>query len=164
MWLICTFGLGLGFLLIKGFEWSLLMATGFTISSGLPASTYYVTIGAHGIHVGVGLVAVLYLMIKGHLGRFSTLATLSSGKRGTLLALRRHSLDVSISALLLDIGGNDEFKNILHSRLGYPGCGYACRSRHTFAPIGFITRHIDHYFHCLYKGCLNCSLLSGSTV
>ncbi len=71
IWLFCTFGLGFVFLLIKGFEWLQLMAKGFIISSGLPASTYYVTTGAHAIHVGVGLVAVLYLMIKAQKGRFS---------------------------------------------------------------------------------------------
>jgi cytochrome c oxidase subunit I+III len=71
LWLLCTFGLGTAFLLIKGYEWLGLMAKGFVIWSGLPASTYYVTTGAHGIHVGVGLVAVLYLMIKAQKGRFS---------------------------------------------------------------------------------------------
>jgi cytochrome c oxidase subunit I+III len=70
-WLLCTFGLGVTFLIIKGYEWLGLMAKGFVISSGLPAATYYVTTGAHGIHVGVGLVAVLYLMIKAQKGRFS---------------------------------------------------------------------------------------------
>ena len=71
MWLLGTFGLGLVFLLIKGYEWLGLMAKGFVIWSGLPASTYYVTTGAHGIHVGVGLVAVLYLLIKAQKGKFS---------------------------------------------------------------------------------------------
>ena len=71
MWLLCTFGLGTAFLLIKGYEWLGLMAKGFVIWSGLPASTYYVTTGAHGIHVGVGLVAVLYLLIKAQKGGFS---------------------------------------------------------------------------------------------
>jgi cytochrome c oxidase subunit I+III len=71
LWLLCTFGLGLAFLLIKGYEWIGLMAKGFVIWSGLPAATYFVTTGAHGIHVGVGLVAVLYLMIKAQKGRFS---------------------------------------------------------------------------------------------
>jgi cytochrome c oxidase subunit I+III len=69
--LLATFGLGASFLLIKGYEWLELMAKGFVISSGLPASTYYVTTGAHGVHVGVGLVAILYLLIKAQKGGFS---------------------------------------------------------------------------------------------
>ncbi len=71
MWLLATFGLGTTFLLIKEYEWWELMGKGFSIWSGLPASTYYVTTGAHGIHVGVGLVAILYLLVKAQKGRFS---------------------------------------------------------------------------------------------
>ena len=71
VYLLWTFALGTAFLVIKGYEWLELIAKGFVISSGLPASTYYVTTGAHGIHVGVGLVAVLYLMIKAQKGKFS---------------------------------------------------------------------------------------------
>jgi cytochrome c oxidase subunit I+III len=73
VYLLGTFGFGAAFLLIKGYEWIGLMAKGFVLWSGLPASTYYVTTGAHGIHVGVGLVAVLYLLIKAQKGRFSAL-------------------------------------------------------------------------------------------
>ena len=71
VYLLWTFALGTAFLVIKGYEWLGLIAKGFVISSGLPASTYYVTTGAHGIHVGVGLVAVLYLVIKAQKGKFS---------------------------------------------------------------------------------------------
>ncbi|HTY76041.1 MAG TPA: heme-copper oxidase subunit III [Candidatus Nanoarchaeia archaeon] len=60
-----TFALGFAFLDIKlGFEWPELFSKGFTISSGLPASTYFVLTGLHAIHVAVGLVGVGYLVFR----------------------------------------------------------------------------------------------------
>lgn len=56
-----TFALGFVFLSLKiGVEWPRLYLNGFTINSGLPASTYYVLTGAHALHVAVGMVAVGY--------------------------------------------------------------------------------------------------------
>ncbi len=66
--LIMTFVLGLLFLVIKGFEWSELMLHGFTLSSGLPASTYYITTGTHAAHVIAGLGGLLYLIAKAFKG------------------------------------------------------------------------------------------------
>ncbi len=67
-----TFALGFVFLDIKlGFEWPDLIRNGFTINSGLPASSYYVLTGLHAIHVAVGLVAVGYLMIRAFNGGFT---------------------------------------------------------------------------------------------
>jgi cytochrome c oxidase subunit I+III len=63
--LASTFALGLLFLIIKfAGEWPELIHNGFTINSGLPASSYYVLTGLHGIHVAAGLVAVGYLMFR----------------------------------------------------------------------------------------------------
>jgi cytochrome c oxidase subunit I+III len=69
-----AFALGITFLLIKlGFEWPELISKGFTITSGLPASTYYVLTGLHAVHVAVGLVAVVYLIFRAYsLGFTST--------------------------------------------------------------------------------------------
>ncbi len=68
-----TFALGLAFLGIKlGFEWPALIRNGFTINSGLPASTYYVLTGLHAVHVAVGLVAVGYLMFRAFSGGFTS--------------------------------------------------------------------------------------------
>jgi cytochrome c oxidase subunit I+III len=62
-----TFALGAVFLIIKlGYEWPDLISKGFTINSGLPASTYYVLTGLHALHVAVGLVAVAYLMFRAY--------------------------------------------------------------------------------------------------
>jgi cytochrome c oxidase subunit I+III len=57
--------LGIAFLTIKlGFEWPELIGKGFTINSGLPASSYYVLTGLHAVHVAMGLIAVGYLMFR----------------------------------------------------------------------------------------------------
>jgi len=62
-----AFALGITFLVIKlGFEWPELISKGFTITSGLPASTYYVLTGLHAVHVAVGLVAVVYLIFRAY--------------------------------------------------------------------------------------------------
>ncbi len=70
--LIGTFVLGAAFLTIKlGIEWPQEIAKGFVLTSGLPASTYYTLMGAHALHVGVGLAALSYLIAKAFTGRFS---------------------------------------------------------------------------------------------
>jgi cytochrome c oxidase subunit I+III len=71
--LLSTFALGLTFLIIKfGYEWPELIHNGFTINSGLPASSYYVLTGLHGMHVAVGLVGVGYLMFRTSRGGFTS--------------------------------------------------------------------------------------------
>jgi cytochrome c oxidase subunit I+III len=68
-----TIALGFVFLGIKlGVEWPALIHSGFTINSGLPASTYYVLTGLHAVHVAVGLMAVGYLMIRTFSGGFTS--------------------------------------------------------------------------------------------
>ena len=61
--LFSTFGLGVAFLVIKlGIEWPTYYRNGFTVSSGLPGSTYFVLTGFTPAHVAGGLVAVGYLI------------------------------------------------------------------------------------------------------
>ncbi len=69
-----TFILGVLFLELKlGFEWPELFDKGFfPVSAGLPASTYYILTGAHAVHVGVGLVAVAYLLLKAQNNKFTS--------------------------------------------------------------------------------------------
>jgi len=68
-----TFALGAAFLAIKlGIEWPTLYRNGFTINSGLPASSYFVLTGLHAAHVAVGLVAVGYLMFRAKMGGFTS--------------------------------------------------------------------------------------------
>ena len=69
--LVATFGLASLFLGIKAYEWSDLMAHGFTFSSGLPAATYFTITGAHALHVGFGLLLLTYLIVKTTKGGFT---------------------------------------------------------------------------------------------
>jgi cytochrome c oxidase subunit I+III len=68
-----TLILGVVFLGLKlGIEWPALFAKGFfPVSNGLPASTYYLLTGAHAVHVGVGLVAVSYLLAKTQMNKYT---------------------------------------------------------------------------------------------
>jgi len=70
--LVSTFALGAFFLIIKlGVEWPQYYRSGFTISSGLPGSTYFVLTGLHAAHVAGGLVAVGYLIVRAFQGGFT---------------------------------------------------------------------------------------------
>jgi cytochrome c oxidase subunit I+III len=70
--LVSTFVLGASFLVIKlGFEWPELYSKGFTITSGLPASTYYLLTGVHAVHLTAGLVGVGYLIARAFSGGFA---------------------------------------------------------------------------------------------
>jgi cytochrome c oxidase subunit I+III len=67
-----AFALGLVFLVIKlGFEWPDLISKGFTINSGLPASTYYTLTGLHAFHVAAGMVGIGYLIFRTYQGGFT---------------------------------------------------------------------------------------------
>jgi cytochrome c oxidase subunit I+III len=62
--LLATLVLGCSFLVLKGIEWAELSSQGFTITSGLPAATYYVATGLHGAHVLAGLITISFLIYK----------------------------------------------------------------------------------------------------
>ena len=71
-WLLSTFVLGISFLILKlGVEWPSEIAKGFIISGGLPPTTYYSIMGAHALHVGVGLIGVAYILAKIKAGRYN---------------------------------------------------------------------------------------------
>lgn len=58
-WLAATMGLGTIFLLLQGREWVALIGYGLTSRSSLYGAFFYTIIGAHGLHVLVGLVALV---------------------------------------------------------------------------------------------------------
>ena len=62
-YLIATFLLGSTFIVLKLIEWSHLVAEGFTIGTQA-GSIFYVATGAHGLHVFIGLLVMLYLIFK----------------------------------------------------------------------------------------------------
>ena len=62
-YLIATFLLGSMFIVLKLIEWSHLVAEGFTIGTQA-GSIFYISTGAHGVHVFIGLLVMLYLIFK----------------------------------------------------------------------------------------------------
>jgi cytochrome c oxidase subunit I+III len=71
--LAATFAFGAAFLALKlGVEWPQLYLNGFTVNSGLPASSYYVLTGAHAVHLAVGMVAIGYLLTRTVKGGFTS--------------------------------------------------------------------------------------------
>jgi cytochrome c oxidase subunit I+III len=62
-YLIATLLLGSLFIVLKLVEWSHLVAEGFDIGT-VQGSIFYVATGAHGLHVFIGLLVMLYLIFK----------------------------------------------------------------------------------------------------
>ena len=62
-YLIATLALGSLFIVLKLVEWSHLVAEGFDIGS-VQGSIFYIATGAHGLHVFIGLLVMLYLVFK----------------------------------------------------------------------------------------------------
>ena len=62
--LFATLLLGSLFIVLKLVEWSHLVAEGFTVSTSQAGSIFYIATGAHGLHVFVGLLIMIYLVFK----------------------------------------------------------------------------------------------------
>lgn len=62
--LFATLLLGSLFIILKLIEWSHLVAEGFTVSTSQAGSIFYIATGAHGLHVFIGLLIMLYLVFK----------------------------------------------------------------------------------------------------
>ncbi len=70
--LLWTALLGLLFLGIKVTDYVHMIREGFTISSGLFGSSYYLITGFHGLHVLSGVILMFYLFVKMQRGAFSS--------------------------------------------------------------------------------------------
>lgn len=70
-WLFATGVLGIIFLVVQGSEWVRLVHHGFTLSSGVYGSVFYVLIGCHALHVLVAVLWLLAVFTKAVTGRFS---------------------------------------------------------------------------------------------
>jgi len=62
-YLLITIALGSLFIILKLIEWSHLIAEGFTIDSQA-GSIFFVATGAHGLHVFIGLLVMLFMVFK----------------------------------------------------------------------------------------------------
>jgi len=67
--LFLTVGLGLVFMIVKGYEYSHEIHEGFTPVAGLFWSFYYVMTGLHGLHVLGGMIAIFLIAIGVRKGR-----------------------------------------------------------------------------------------------
>ena len=71
-WLLVTLGMGTYFLVGQVFEWSHLKHEGFWFNTpNLFCTNFFTTTGFHGFHVFVGLLLIIYVMIKGMLGHYT---------------------------------------------------------------------------------------------
>jgi cytochrome c oxidase subunit I+III len=69
--LLGTFGLGIAFLYVKAGEWIELGSSGvFSVANGLPATSYFITTGTHGVHVFAGMCMTVYLLVNTLKGRY----------------------------------------------------------------------------------------------
>lgn len=62
--MVATIFLGLTFLFIQGSEWVKLLNFGLTTRSGLYGAFFYTIIGAHALHVLVGISVLFYLLFS----------------------------------------------------------------------------------------------------
>ncbi|GAB4439101.1 MAG: hypothetical protein Kow00120_06920 [Anaerolineae bacterium] len=69
--LIVTLVLGAIFLAIQGFEWYELLHEGVTPDT-LFGTAFFTTTGFHGLHVFLGLVALVYLLVRAYRGAYSS--------------------------------------------------------------------------------------------
>lgn len=70
-WLLVTGMLGSIFLVVQGSEWVRLVNLGFTLSSGIYGSIFYILIGCHALHVLCAVLWLLTVLVLAATGRFS---------------------------------------------------------------------------------------------
>ncbi|MHA2306200.1 MAG: cytochrome c oxidase subunit 3 [Candidatus Hodarchaeales archaeon] len=70
-YLLLTFGLGVIFLGIQISEYLQLLHEGFTPTTNIFGSTFYVQTGLHGAHVFFGVFLVLFTALRAHQGGFT---------------------------------------------------------------------------------------------
>ncbi len=70
--MLATLALGGTFVAIQGFEWKELLFHGITPASELFGTAFFVLTGFHGMHVIVGLLALVFLLLKALRGDFSS--------------------------------------------------------------------------------------------
>jgi cytochrome c oxidase subunit I+III len=66
-----TFALGAAFLVVKAGEWKELISGGVFQNYGLPATSYFITTGTHGVHVVAGMCMTVFLMVNAYRGKYT---------------------------------------------------------------------------------------------
>lgn len=70
LFLLATLVLGTVFISIQGFEWNQLFEEGITPAGDLLGTVFFVLTGFHGLHVIIGLLALVVLLLKALRGDF----------------------------------------------------------------------------------------------
>ena len=66
-----TFALGVVFLLLQAYDYSVLFGEGLTLDAGPYGTTYYTLTGFHGAHVFGGAIMLGVVLYRGTAGQFS---------------------------------------------------------------------------------------------
>ena len=66
-----TFVMGVAFLLLQAYDYTVLMHEGVTLSTGLFGSTYFTLTGFHGLHVLGGTLMLAAVAYRGRAGQFN---------------------------------------------------------------------------------------------
>ena len=56
--------LGIGFVVLQGFEWMRLIAYGMSMTSGIFGACFFLLIGTHGLHAAAAAIAMGYLYLR----------------------------------------------------------------------------------------------------
>lgn len=63
-WTLRSLLLGSSFLALQGYEWVQLIGFGLTMKSSIFGALFFLIIGAHGIHVLAGVIALAFTLVK----------------------------------------------------------------------------------------------------
>ncbi|HEY4753616.1 MAG TPA: cytochrome c oxidase subunit 3, partial [Candidatus Limnocylindrales bacterium] len=66
-----TIAMGVGFLLLQAYDYSVLVGEGLTLAGGPFGTTYFTLTGFHGAHVAVGVLMLSLVFIRGRSHAFS---------------------------------------------------------------------------------------------
>jgi cytochrome c oxidase subunit 3 len=92
-WLLVTVALGLGFLVSQLLAWRQLVRQGIYVASNPHSSFFYLLTATHGVHLLGGLVALVYLSLRGRVRRENELAVAKGQATADAVALYWHFMD-----------------------------------------------------------------------
>lgn len=89
-WLIATFLLGLTFLAGQAFEFTTMAQEGLSLSKNLFGATFFTLTGFHGAHVLVGLIWIVFVLVRAYNGKL----TIDNHSSVELVGLYWHFVDL----------------------------------------------------------------------
>ncbi|HWT02620.1 MAG TPA: heme-copper oxidase subunit III, partial [Pyrinomonadaceae bacterium] len=92
-WLLPTLLFGLGFLASQVFAWRELVAQGVYLATNNHSSFFYLLTGAHAVHLVVGILALVYLLLRTRRRRAETNAELRRRAAAGVVSVYWHFMD-----------------------------------------------------------------------